>query len=122
LKNGSNCKTRLTNGGLAEHLVGDLGREVSTHEHADGDVEVLLDDVRDEADTAALGLVKALDEREADGRRLDLAHHGLAQAADELVGHHEDQHVRVLGRLNNVRNGNLQNTNNNCSFPVQKFL
>jgi len=120
--NSKGKKVRLTDGGLAEILVGDFRREVGAHEHAAGDVEVLRDDVRDETDAAALGLVEALDEREADGRRLDLSHHGLAQAADELVGNHEDQHVRVLGRLHNVGHGDLhRNNGKNAIFIVAFF-
>jgi hypothetical protein len=121
--NSKGKKVGLTDGGLAEILVGDFRREVGAHEHAAGDVEVLRDDVRDETDAAALGLVEALDEREADGRRLDLAHHGFAQAADELVGNHEDQHVRVLGRLHNVGHGDLhRNNGKKCYFHCCHFF
>ncbi len=52
-----------------------------------------------------------LDERESDGRGLDLAGQLVARSADKLVRNDEDQDVGVLRRLHHVRDGHLTTKN-----------
>lgn len=93
--------------GLAEFLVGHLVGKVGAHQHVHGHLEVTRDDVRDEFDAAALGLVEALDERETDSGWLGAAVNGARQVLDELVRHDEDEDVGTVGGFADVRNCDL---------------
>ena len=48
-----------------------------------------------------------LDERKSNGGGLDFAEQSAAYPLDELVRHHEDEDVRVLGSLDDVGYGDL---------------
>lgn len=63
--------------------------------------------MRNQINAATLGLVEALDQGYGDGIGLDLAKQLFAEVGNELVGHHEDQDVGILGSLNQVGHSHL---------------
>lgn len=71
--------------------------------------QVTGDNVRDQVDSTALGNVESLDQRQRNGRRLDFAQHCGAKTTHELMGHDEDKVVGILGRFDQIGNGDLEN-------------
>jgi len=59
---------------------------------------------------------KYLDEGKSNSRRFDLSSHVFAQCANELVRHNKDKHIGVLGRIHNVRDGDLREKSHDVHF------
>lgn len=68
---------------------------------------MLSNKMRNQLDATAFGDVKALDQGESNGRRLNLARHLGAQALDELMWNHENEDISILGGFDDIGNGNL---------------
>ncbi|GBE59783.1 SCY1 2, putative [Babesia ovata] len=94
----------VSNGGLTELFLGDVGGNVGTGKGEAWDTKLLLDGLG-EAHHIASGKLDTLDETDADGTRLDGTHflHLPNGGLDELVREHNDEGVRLLDALLHVR-------------------